>query len=273
MTELACHLPPDRRDADWPIHSVDPPETAGYCKLAKDVCPSVFLPLDRIWTELERFAPRHMSWYVINVGARDGTTDDPLYPLIKRRPNISGVALEPSKPVFDRLVQNLRPFQYYVPRMEGIDPDTAASVLRRGPKPSKGSIDVLKIDIDMCECHILSVLLAEADSYFHAKVIMVEVNQVLPPYVHAFNALSKCGIMCGAGHHGGSEPSASAAAPIPGDVRPAQRVDHASSRCRRRHLGQRSRPETPRACSFQLAKLAVTRPVGLFHPGGLRGPP
>ena len=53
----------------------------------------------------------------------------------------------------------------------------------------------LKVDIDMCECHILSVLLR--DRYYRAKVIAVEVNQLLSPPI-VFQE------MCATPHDGGS---------------------------------------------------------------------
>ena len=52
---------------------------------------------------------------------------------------------------------------------------------------------MLKIDIDGCECHLLSILMR--DPYYHAKVIQVELNHhIMPP-------ISYKG-MCRDGDHG-----------------------------------------------------------------------
>ena len=70
QTELACTLPFQRVNASWPINSVDPADPSGACKERADVCPSIFLSLLRIWRELSKYAPKKMSKFVINVGAK-----------------------------------------------------------------------------------------------------------------------------------------------------------------------------------------------------------
>ena len=71
------------------LQAVAPPEPAVDCKTSgnfkEDVCPSAFLPLLRIWDELNKTHPAEMSGYVQNVGANDGFYDDPLYSLISQR--------------------------------------------------------------------------------------------------------------------------------------------------------------------------------------------
>jgi hypothetical protein len=51
------------------------------------------------------------------------------------------------------------------------------STLYRASNPAP--IPLRKVDIDMCECHVLTELLR--DEYYHAKIFLVEVNQLLPP--------------------------------------------------------------------------------------------
>ena len=70
QTELVCTLPFQRVNASWPINSVDPTDPSGACKEREDVCPSIFLSLLRIWRELLKYAPKKMSRFVINVGAK-----------------------------------------------------------------------------------------------------------------------------------------------------------------------------------------------------------
>jgi hypothetical protein len=142
-----CHLDRNRVNASWPIYSVDPQEPRGYCKQAGDVCPSISLPLERIWSELLRAFPSEMSWYVINAGARDGVLDDPIFPIATKHPNISGIAIEPDMRAFPKLIKSLSRFPNYVPRNESIFPNSAVEALKRGPgapKASPHSIDVLK---------------------------------------------------------------------------------------------------------------------------------
>ena len=53
-------------------------------------------------------------------------------------------------------------------------------VSAKAPYPSPGrTLDVLKFDIDSCDCHYIEVLLR--DSFFHAKLLQVETNHHLPP--------------------------------------------------------------------------------------------
>ena len=96
----------------------------------------------------------------------------------QKRP--ASAALEPG-PTFDALQAKYnRTFPHVLTAKRGIAPSTAVEDARAGnPNDSGKSIDIIKIDIDSCECHILEVLLAER--YYRAKIINVEVNHNLPP--------------------------------------------------------------------------------------------
>ena len=157
---------------------VKPPLQTGHCE-AHDVCPSIFLPLDRIWDELASFAQNNMSHYVQNVGANDGIGADPLYPLLLHKPQLGGLYLEADPCIFSRLARNMAPFPNV--RLVGgrIDPARAIDLLHRSGPPSSAaatktgtttkrrwelrraerSIDIFKIDVDFCDCHVLEALL------------------------------------------------------------------------------------------------------------------
>ena len=162
-----------------PIRAVVPPHSNGYCKANNGVCPSGFLPLLRIWDEINRTSPVRMSGYAQNVGANDGVADDPLYPLIKHR-GINALAIESDPALFANLQNNMKAFRGVVSMRAAIAPSNATKVLAH--RSGSNTIDVLKIDIDGCECHILDRLLASR-WWYRPKIIQIELNHILPPPV------------------------------------------------------------------------------------------
>ena len=168
--------------SDWPIRNVVPPLSQGSCKLELDVCPSIFLPLDRIFSDLMAFAPEQMSGYMQNVGAKDGLSADPLLQLLQVRPNLAGLAVEPSEKFFPQLKKNMAKFRNLRLLQKGIAPSTAVDVLRYGASAGQTpqSMDIFKLDIDGCECHVLEKLLA-GSGWRHPKIIQIELNHILPP--------------------------------------------------------------------------------------------
>eukprot|EP00462_Mataza_sp_D1_P007026 CAMPEP_0175122408 /NCGR_PEP_ID=MMETSP0087-20121206/1699_1 /TAXON_ID=136419 /ORGANISM="Unknown Unknown, Strain D1" /LENGTH=424 /DNA_ID=CAMNT_0016404041 /DNA_START=65 /DNA_END=1336 /DNA_ORIENTATION=+ len=184
----ACSLPADRENPAWPIHSVDPIIETGYCKHEKDVCPSIFLSLDRIWEEIKKMNPKSMSNYVVNLGSADGIDADPLYPLLDKYPDLIGGTFVESKPDwFAKLQNNYSPrFPKAQLRNLFLSPSTVASVVKEGnTKDQDKTMDVLKVDTDGCDCHLLENLLKEESGYFHAKVIQVELNHhIVPPIAY-----------------------------------------------------------------------------------------
>lgn len=166
-----------------PTPRVDPPEEKGSCKSEKDVCPSIFLPLDRVWHELERSFPQQMSRFVLNIGAKDGVVADPLYVLFQAHPETEAVLVEPSKKSFSRLKSNYVGFQNAHLVNQGVDLRNFNQLLRKPGRVHDSSkpMDILKFDIDACECHMLELFLAVTDGYFRAKVIQIELNHVISP--------------------------------------------------------------------------------------------
>ena len=166
-----------------PMHMVMPHAAATTCSATsfKDVCPSAFLPLRRVWDELNATFPSAMSGYLQNVGARDGFVDDPLYSLISER-GVTGLAMEPDAKQFQALKKNMAPFSGMSLVNLPISPSNAGEVLAFPLKVQGRSMDIFKLDIDGCECHILEKLLALGESVWsHPKVSQIEINHLLPP--------------------------------------------------------------------------------------------
>ena len=97
------------------------------------------------------------------------------------RPNTNENLLRRKKQAVEaayrKLLETARALPLLEARREGIAPSTAARALAYDA--SGGSLDVLKLDIDGCECHVLQALL-ESD-WARPKVVHVEVNHALPP--------------------------------------------------------------------------------------------
>ena len=158
---------------------VTPHEPRGYCKEESDVCPSIFLPLSRVFSEISKIATP--SFYGINIGANDGVTADPVYPILTTNPDFHLLALEPNVQIFEKLKRNLIPFKNARPLNVGVYASTATSVANDFPNPSMEDMDILKIDIDSCDCHILENLML--DKRYHAKIVQVELNHIITPPV------------------------------------------------------------------------------------------
>lgn len=155
------------------------------------MCPSIFLSLERVVDGIRDVVPDAMSNFCVNIGTREGMEADPVYPILDALPDTGGVFIEANEYEFGRLKGN---YDARFPNAQTVNafisPSNAAAVSRgdaararaAGVYPSqRRSLDVLKIDIDGCDCHILESLLAEADAFFEAKVIQIELNHVIPP--------------------------------------------------------------------------------------------
>lgn len=178
LKQRKCTTSSPSDDRSWPINQVDPREHEGYCKEEVDVCPSIFLPLQRIYSDLKR--QNRMSNFVVNIGANDGKAADPLYPVLMRFPDINYVGFEPSS-LIDSLRENLQPFKNAVAEHEAITPSNVKQQVAKymSTHGVSSAPDIIKIDTDGCDCHILSSLMV--DPLMHSKVIQIELNHVLPP--------------------------------------------------------------------------------------------
>ena len=174
-----CHGKCLHNNNTKPIEWVIPPELESCITEKKDVCPSIFIKLLRVWDELNASFPDKMSHFVQNVGARDGISGpDPLYPLIKAYPDqLSAVLVEPNSLMVEKLRKNYMRFARSKIVETGISPSNAATLMAY---ESQHSMDIFKFDIDGCECHILDVLLKDP-TWTNPKVIQIETNHLLMP--------------------------------------------------------------------------------------------
>ena len=157
----------------------------------------------REWTELMKKSQDRMSHFFINIGGNDGKTDDPIYPLIEKEPSIGGIVIEPNPVYWSDLKKNLGTFENIYIEHEGISVSNAIELVK-GPVALKQNahyptndrtVDIFKFDIDSCECHILEEMMK--DKFYHAKVIQIELNHVIPPPISYRD-------MCYNGAHGRS---------------------------------------------------------------------
>tara|TARA_B110001452_G_C15186846_1_gene412223 strand:+ start:154 stop:1194 length:1041 start_codon:yes stop_codon:yes gene_type:complete len=148
-----------------------------------DACPSVFLSSYDIWDILHRAFPNDCNHFFANIGARDGVNDDPIWPLWSLHPlrsRFRGMGVEASNIFFPKLIQNFKQIDA-LSRFKAVNkiitPSTFASTLRETGAPLE--MDLLKVDIDRCECALMEELLR--DSLYRPKVIFQEVNEFLWP--------------------------------------------------------------------------------------------
>lgn len=112
---------------------------------------------------------------VINLGARDGKTHDPTYPLFAR--GHPGAAFEGWEPVFPELDAHLGPFADRVAIVhEYARPDTFAAKLA-GAGVTPANLDILKVDIDGFD---LALARAVLEAGFRPKVVLMEINSDVP---------------------------------------------------------------------------------------------
>jgi len=74
---------------------------------------------------------------------------------------------------------NLLPFKNAVAVQESITPKNVVDLVQKYMKNTITAPDIIKIDTDGCDCHILLSLLS--DSSMLAKIIQIELNHILPP--------------------------------------------------------------------------------------------
>ena len=115
--------------------------------------------------------------YAINIGANDGVTHDPTYPLFAA--GFAGIAVEGAEQFRHRLISNMAAVNKS--RALTVDwgfaePATIAQRLRRAGAPSQP--DALKVDIDSIDLAVLRGILS---SGILPTVIMAEINHEIPP--------------------------------------------------------------------------------------------
>jgi len=152
----------------------------GHCVDEKDVCPSIFISIERIHAELSKHFPLNMSNYVINIGANDGIWADPLYPLVAKGGS-SGLFLEYDGALFSKLQRNYATFGAKTTLLqEAVTINNIAEIYSRSNQQTGlKSVDIFKIDFDGCECHLLERLLETSNA--RPKIIQVELSPLVPP--------------------------------------------------------------------------------------------
>lgn len=141
---------------------------------------------------LEEYVPdsAEHSRYLINIGAQDGRTHDPTYPLLANF-GYDGILFEGDETMRDALHSNVDSLPGKPSISWGyVTPDDV--VARLDAANARRDADVLKIDIDSHDAPILERML---DAGYRPKVVMVEFNpDVAPPLMwhqmydpHPFN--------------------------------------------------------------------------------------
>ena len=131
----------------------------------------------------------------VNLGANDGKSYDPMYPLFVS--GWSGIAVELRDSSFQMLVKNL-PWPRVVKLKQAITPSNIVDLLRSSGAPAH--LDIVKIDIDSYDIFVLEALLR--DGTFEPKILVMEINEKVPPPVcYSLNYHRKWG--WAADHHFG----------------------------------------------------------------------
>lgn len=127
---------------------------------------------------LELFIPRSKrDMFVVNIGANDGKSHDPVYPLFKL--GYRGIALEASEKYRKVLDDNLAAVNASAGVYGVIEPATPGRMPElfselRVPK----HIDALKIDIDSFD---FAILRSVFEAGYSPKIVMMEINLDIPP--------------------------------------------------------------------------------------------
>ena len=111
---------------------------------------------------------RHPGCVLVNLGANDGRTDDPLFGALTSR-NCSGLYVD------KEVMPELRTLAASFPGVEVVEafvtPAWALSAL------AGREVDVLKVDIDSWDCHVLAAVLPR----MRVQMVVLEVNPIFPP--------------------------------------------------------------------------------------------
>ena len=112
--------------------------------------------------------------YLVNLGANDGRTIDPLYPFFIA--GAHGLVVEYGADFPPLLHANL-PWPRVAKRQAAVAPRTLTATLLAAGVPRRP--DVLKLDIDGFDLHVLDALLRNRT--FAPRVLLVEIDEKVPP--------------------------------------------------------------------------------------------
>ena len=120
----------------------------------------------------------HMTRTCANLGANDGISGDPTHALFAS--SWSGLVVEPSKEenLWRRLWTNV-PWPRVVKDNSAVTPDNVLAIFRRAGLPH--DLDVLKIDLDSYDIFVVERIVLH--SAFRPKILVMEINEKIPPPV------------------------------------------------------------------------------------------
>ena len=141
---------------------------------ALSLSPSPPLPLPLSQNKTKTIAS--LSPLFEKIGALDGYTDDPTYPLFKR--GACGAAFEGDELILDALEENLAPFRAsgVAIMKEYAHPVTMPARLRAAGMTVE-NLDVLKVDVDGFDLALARSIL---EAGFRPKVVLMESNTDVP---------------------------------------------------------------------------------------------
>lgn len=115
-----------------------------------------------------------VEMYVINLGANDGKSLDPVYSLFSN--GASGLAVELNQELFNALNINL-PWNRVKKLSQHVSPLSIVNMLLMAGSPKVP--DVFKIDIDSYDISVVDALLQNGT--FTPRLILMEINEKIPP--------------------------------------------------------------------------------------------
>jgi len=111
-----------------------------------------------------------LSHKIVNIGASDGKSEDPLYDLVTQE-GLTGVAVEPAT---DKCLAFQRHLSNITLQCTSATPQILPGLILEHVGPA---VDVVKVDIDSYDCAILEELLSRLTTH----LLLMEVNPGIPP--------------------------------------------------------------------------------------------
>lgn len=112
----------------------------------------------------------------VNIGAKDGKQQDPTYPLFAE--GYRGLAVEASSDFCPGKLSANLPAGNITKLCEFVDVERVGEQLARAGVPA--DVDVFKLDIDSVDCVVMQAVM---DAGYRPKLVLVEVNEKVPPPV------------------------------------------------------------------------------------------
>ncbi|CAF4718571.1 unnamed protein product, partial [Rotaria sp. Silwood2] len=124
--------------------------------------------------------------YIINCGANDGSTADPLYPIFMKH-KYPGIAIELQKDLFEGLKVNL-PESNILKVNQALEPHTVQQLFRDNRVPNRPLL--FKMDIDGYDYPVVRALFIDRSNnsrtQFEPAFVLVETNEKIPPPINFY---------------------------------------------------------------------------------------